>query len=255
MRSTSRTVVVIIALALAAGACGDDDAASTTDAITEDTVAPITEDTATTTIAPTTTAATATSSESAEAGPDVGELLARYEMTPLRTTYLLGEGDDQTEIVLAQDPTANPPIESVTIIEADTKIIISEGTTILCEGSTNMCFEVPGAAGESLTTGLLGPFGSLLAMGRDGPLGAAITEEPITVAGRNGVCLTYVPPVGLEGEADQFRQCIDSELGFTLLLQVSATTPGAVETVMELIDFSQPTSEDFEPTGPVTPAG
>ncbi len=79
-----------------------------------------------------------------------------------------------------------------------------------------------------------------------------MTEEPITVAGRDGVCFTFAPPAGFEGESDLLRQCIDNELGFTLLLQTTDTTTDVVETVMELIDFSEPTAEDFEPTGPVT---
>jgi hypothetical protein len=51
------------------------------------------------------------------------------------------------------------------------------------------------------------------------------------------------------------RQCIDSEFGFTLLLESEASATGDIATVLELIDFAQPTADDFEPTGPVTPAG
>lgn len=247
MRSTTKAVIVLVALVLVAAACGDDDTSTSA-------AATATNGTTASTAAPGATSATATSSGGAEDGPDVGELLARYEVTPLRTTYLFGEGESQTEVVLAQDPTADPPIESILIIEADSKIIISEGTTIFCDGSSNMCFEVPGAGGDSLASGLLGPFGSVfLSVGSGGPLaGVDVTEEPITVAGRDGVCFTYAPPAEVGGETDLIRQCIDNELGFTLLLQASDTTTDAVETVMELIDFSQPTPEDFEPTGPVT---
>ena len=260
MRSTSRAVIVLLALALIAAACGDDDVATTSaDTFSDDTVAPVTEDTATTvtedTAAPPTTSAPATTTEGVVGGPDVTELLALFQVTPLRTTYLLGEGDDQTEIVLAQDPTASPPIESIAIEEANAKIIISEEMTIFCDGSSNMCFEVPGASGDSLATGLLGPFASgvFLTAGPGGALaGAALTEEPITVAGRDGVCFTYEAP-GVEFETDFIRQCIDNELGFTLLLQSSDATD-VVETVMELTDFARPTAEDFEPTGPVTPS-
>ena len=144
-------------------------------------------------------------------------------------------------------------VESITIVEADSKIIISEGVTVFCDGASNMCFEVPGAAGENLTAGLLGTAGSVFLAAESGGLsGVDVTEEPITVAGRDGVCFTFAPPTGFEGDGDLVRQCIDNELGFTLLMQTTDTTTDVVVTVMELIDFSEPTAEDFEPTGPVT---
>ncbi len=254
MRSTTRAAILISTLALVVAACGDDDAVTTTTATTPD-------DTTASTTAPVTTIATATSTATtidvSGDGPDVDDLLALYEATPLRTTYLFGEGDSQTEIVLAQDPTAEPPVESITIAEENSKIIISDGVTIFCDGSSNMCFEVPGGTGDSLATGLLGPFGGgvFLTAGRSGAVpGASVSEEPITVAGRDGVCFTYEAPAEFGSDTNLVRQCIDGELGFTLLLQAGDTATDAVETVMELIDFSQPTAEDFEPTGPVTPA-
>jgi len=240
-------------------ACGDDDAATTTVApTTGETTAPTGATTAST-AASVTTSATATSAGSVDNGPAVADLLARYEVTPLRITYLLGEDenddpaiDTRDEIIIAQDPTANPPVESIIMPEADSMIIISDGITIFCDGGNNMCFEVPGGTGDSLAAGFLGPFASgVLAAGQDGSiLGAALTEDPITVAGRNGVCFTYQPPAG--ADATFVRQCIDSELGFTLLLEAGDPVADTVELVMELIDFSQPTAADFEPTGPVT---
>ena len=240
----TRAMIAVVALALVGSACGDDDATTTSAATAETTVA---------TEAPPATFATPPTTGAVDGGPDVNELLERYEVTPLRATYLFGEGDNQTEVVLAQDPTAEPPVESITIVEADSKIIISDGVTIFCDGSSNICFEVPGAAGENLAAGLLGTAGSVfLAAESSGLSGADVTEEPITVAGRDGVCFSFTPPTGLEGDGDLIRQCIDNDLGFTLLMQTTDTTTGVVETVMELIDFSQPTPEDFEPTGPVT---
>ena len=247
MHFTGRALIFVIALALVAAACGDDDAATTTTT----TVAPGT--TTASTAAPATTATTTEGTDEEDSGA-IDELLALYEMTPVRVTYLIGEGDNQTEIVLSQDPTAEPPVESITIAEANSKIIITEGMTVFCDGASNMCFEVPGAGGESMMAGFLGPIGSIFATAESGgPLADAdITVEPTTVAGRDGVCFSYEPPPSLGVEYDLVRQCIDNEFGFTLLVQSSDTTDGTVETIMELIDFSQPTPEDFEPTGPVT---
>jgi hypothetical protein len=252
MRSASRALIALIALALGAAACGDDDAATTTATTTGD-------DTTAVTSAPPTTAVTPTSAATAETDPssNVSDLLARFEVTPLRATYLLGMGDDQTEIILAQDPTADPPIESIVIVEDGSKIIISEDVTIFCDGSGGGCFEVPGGAGDSIVDGFLGPFGSgvFLTSGADGFVPAsAIAEEPITVAGRDGVCFTYDAPAGLDSETSMLRQCIDREFGFTLLLQSEGTTTEGIETELELIDFAQPTAQDFEPTGPVVAA-
>ena len=245
MRFVTRAMTAVVALALVGAACGDDDATTTTSAAIDDTTVA--------TEAPPTTSATPPTAGAADDGPDVNELLERYEMTPLRATYLFGEGDSQTEVVLAQDPTADPPVESITIVEADSKIIISEGVTVFCDGASNRCFEVAGAAGENLAAGLLGTAGSVFLAAESGGLsGADVTEESITVAGRDGVCFSFTPPAGFEGEGDLLRQCIDNELGFTLLLQTTDTTTDVVVTVMKLIDFSEPTPEDFEPTGPVT---
>jgi hypothetical protein len=238
MRSASRALIALIALALGAAACGDDDAATTTATTTSD-------DTTAVTSAPPTTAVTATSTATAETDPssNVSDLLARFEVTPLRATYLLGMGEDLTEIILAQDPTADPPIESIVIVEDGSKIIISEDVTIFCD--------------DSIVDGFLGPFGSgvFLTSGADGFVPAsAIAEEPITVAGRDGVCFTYDAPAGLDSETSMLRQCIDREFGFTLLLQSEGTTTEGIETELELIDFAQPTAQDFEPTGPVVAA-
>ncbi len=246
MRPITRAMIAVVALSLVGAACSDDDATTTT-------TSAATDDTTVITAAPPVTSATATTTEVADDGLDVDELLARYEMTPLRATYLFGEGDSQTEVVLAQDPTAVPPIESISIAEANSKIIISGGVTVFCDGASNMCFEVPGAAGDNLAAALLGPASSVFLASESGAFaGVDVIEEPITVAGREGICFTFTPPTGFEGDTDLLRQCIDTELGFTLLMQTSDTTTDVIETVMELIDFSLPSAADFEPTGPVT---
>jgi hypothetical protein len=247
MRFTTRTAIVLAAMALVAVACGDDDATTTTAAPSATTSS--TAATATTSAAPATTTAAAP-------GGDVGELLARFAMTPARTTYLLGTGDNETEVVIAQDPTATPPIEAITIVENNSKIIISDGMTVFCDGSSNTCFEVPGGGGASLVTSLLGPFASgvFLQSGPGGVIpGVAITEEAVTVAGRSGVCFTYEAPDGYGADITTLRQCIDDEFGFTLLME-SSEGGGPIERVMELTAFATPTAADFEPTGPVTAA-
>ena len=253
MPFTTRALIVLVALVLAAAACSDDDA-TTTEATTA------TDGTTAATSAPPPSNGTATSAGVVEgdASSEVADLLALFEMTPLRTTYLLGTGDDQTELILAQDPTATPPIESIVIVEDGSKIIISEDGTIFCDGSGGGCFEIPGGAGDSLVDGFLGPFSSgvFLTSGADGLVpGSAVAEEPITVAGRRGVCFTYEAPAGFDSDTSVLRQCIDNEFGFTLLLESQGTAEEDIETVLELTDFAQPTAEDFEPTGPVTPAG
>jgi len=252
MRSASRALIALVALVLVTAACSDDD--TTTNVTTA------TDETAAATSAPPTSNGTATSTAAVESdsSSEVADLLARFEITPLRTTYLLGTGDDQTGLILAQDPTATPPIESIVIVEDGSKIIISDDGTIFCDGSSGGCFEIPGGAGDSLVDGFLGPFanGVFLTSDADGVIpGSLVAEEPITVAGRGGICFTYEAPADFESDISMLRQCIDSEFGFTLLLESEAFATGDIATVLELIDFAQPTAEDFEPTGLVTPAG
>jgi hypothetical protein len=243
MRRRRTVLTLLLALSVVIAACGDDDAQTTA------------TDSTGGTDAPTDTAAPATPTTQAAAPSGFGDLdsaLARYENTPLRTTYLIGEGDDREEIIIAQDPTATPPIESITLPAADTKIIISEGTTTLCDGSSSMCFELPGAGGESLTTGLLGPFAGFLSLGVENIPGVETSQEPITVAGRDGICFSYEPPDAVGSDTDLIRQCVDGEFGFTLLMQASAADSDDIETVMELTEFVQPTPEDFAMPYPVT---
>jgi hypothetical protein len=246
MRSFTRLAVVAVSMLLITSACGDDDATTPTTGATVTVVG--TEDD------PSTTSTAPPAPEGTPSPGDLSDLQARYDMTPLRTTYLIGDADSLEEIILAQDPTANPPIESITIPAGDTKIIISDGTTTVCDGGAASCFQIPGAGGESLAAGLLGPLSSLLVAMPEDLLGVDVTQEAITVAGREGVCFTYTPAPSVEADTDLIRQCVDNELGFTLLMQASEVGNDAVETVMELTDFASPTAEDFAIPYPVQAA-
>ncbi len=251
---------MIVALALFVAACGDNDGASTSTAV------PAPDDATSSTAAAATSAAASSSTSTAtppstssnvEGELNIGaldDLLALYEITPLRITYTFGEGDERTDVVLAQDPTADPSVKSITILAVDTKIIISEDATILCDGMSSLCFELPNAASDSLTSSFLGPaIDAVLTAAASGTFeGIEITQEAVIVAGREGVCFTITPPAGFSADIDLVRQCIDNELGFLLLLEARNTITGDVSVVMELINFAQPTAEDFDPTGPVT---
>lgn len=100
---------------------------------------------------------------------------------------------------------------------------------------------------------MLGPFagGLFLAADLAEIPGADVTESTETIAGRTGLCFTFTPPAGAGFDTETVRQCIDSELGFTLLIQAQETG-GDLETVMELLEFGDPLPDDFTPTGPVT---
>lgn len=239
MRTHLRVALAVLVLIVAA--CGDDDTSPTTTA----------PDETTTTVAATSTTAAPTTTEAP--GDAIGSLLATFEMTPLRTTYLFGEGSDQTEVTLSQDPTQDPPVEAVLVPGADAKLITIGDETVFCDTRANQCFSVPGAAGGGFSEGLLGPFaGGLFMAGQlDSIPGATMTEETVEVAGRSGICFTFTPPDAAGFDTELIRQCIDAELGFTLLLQ-SQPAGGDLETVMELIEFGEPLDDDFIPTGPVT---
>jgi hypothetical protein len=66
------------------------------------------------------------------------------------------------------------------------------------------------------------------------------------------VCFTFTPPAGAGFDTELIHQCIDSELGFTLLLQSQDTGGTTESTVMELTAFGDPLPDDFTPSGPVT---
>jgi hypothetical protein len=242
---------LVAALVILAAACGDDDAA-TTQPGTETTAA------AATTVSPGDTPPETTPPDPPPGGDAarIDELLERYDQSPLRTTYRVGDDTDEQIIVFSQDPNQDPPV-SATIIGDEGKIITIGETTIFCgpggDGESE-CFESPvAAAGPSLSQGILGPVlaGFLFSEGVTDNPAFSVQEEPAEYAGRTGVCFTITPQT--PSDMDFIVQCIDGELGFTLAIegQEAGSDP---EVVMELIEFGLPRPEDFEPTGPVTPA-
>lgn len=250
MRTRFQLLGVLMALVLVFAACADDDAESTTTTVADGT---------TSTTATTTTGdmdETTTTSGDIDDGDDMdetSELLERYEETPLRTTYIFFQGSTESEVTLSQDPTADPPVEAVIIPEANAKLITMGDDSIFCDTSSNQCFEVPGV-GEGFSAALLGPFagGLFIAAELEQIPGATMTEETVTVAGRDGTCFTFEAPAQMEGDTEFLRQCIDAELGFTLLIEARESDSDVVEPIMELIEFGDPRPEDFEPSGPVT---
>lgn len=254
-RITVRLAVLAVALVALVAACGDDSGdpfgsstsqvgASTTDADGSATTNGGEETT--------TTAGEETTTSQAGGNGEIDDLLDQFQQTPLRTTYVM-EGDQ--EITFSQDPTQDPPVSAV--LYDGGKMITAGESYIVCsgEGDDAMCFTVPGTEGTDMATAFLGPFASLalsLQEGMTGTPGYEVETEQATIAGRNGVCFTYAPDAGLAAGYEYIRSCVDSELGFTLLVQVQESGASEVETVMELVSFGDPEPGDFEPTGPVT---
>lgn len=226
-----RRFSIALALILVVAACGDDDAATTTDAGTN------------TTAADSGTATTAAGSGAVDG--DIQALLDIYASTPLRLTYLMGDQDDDPDtMVMAQDPTSDP-IRSALITD-ESKIISNGEETMLCEDG--QCFVLAGMSADDLIQGLLGPFAAsfLLATAVEDIPGTSLERMDGEIAGRTGICWVYAPP----GTSESYRQCIDDQLGFTLLTETSLSGGGTTR-VMELLEYATPTDEDFEPTGPV----
>lgn len=258
-----RLAVALAALVVFAAACGDDSGdpfSSTTDGESSTTNGgDITTtgggEATTTTDAETTTTGEETATTGAGPAGDIEELLARFSETPLRTTYLMGEDAGGQEITFSQDPTQDPPVSAV-LFEGG-KYITAGDTVIVCsgEGDGSQCFEMPATEGVDMATAMLGPFAALawsLESSADTP-GYDVETEQVTVAGRSGVCFTYRPDAITGSETEFVRQCIDSELGFALLLEVKEVGADEVERVMELVAAGDPAPDDFEPTGPVMP--
>ena len=251
----ARTLTVVaLALALVAGACGDDDATETTTTTTATATTATDGDETTTTGGEmtTTTGDMATTGDS-----DLDALLATFAETPLRLTYEVGIGGDAQTIILSQDPTADPPVEAIELPDEGARIITSSDGMIICDPSGG-CFQAPGSmgdlGGQGLTAGFLGPaLGGYLGLAGSADTPAMDVEtEQTTVAGRDGICYTFEPNQQLTPESDveRVRQCVDAELGFTLLIE-SQETGGEMENVMTLLEFEEPSPEDFEPTGEV----
>jgi hypothetical protein len=244
MRTLFRLVLVALVLALVATACGDDDTTETT----------VPDDPTTTAAAPTTT--TATTMAAPTPGDDLAMLLESYETTALRTTYVFRDSGEETTVILSQQPNADPPVEAVIIPAANTQLIRIGEESIFCDTTANQCFALPSGAGTGFSEGMLGPFvgGLFLAAGLDQIPAADISEETTEIAGRAGICFTFSPPPDAGFDTELIRQCVDSELGFTLLIQAQETGSDTVETIMELVEFGEPLEEDFTPTGPVAEA-
>jgi hypothetical protein len=256
-----RWAVALAALVILAAACGDDSGSPFSSSTTEGQASTTSggeattsggETTSTTAGETTTTGEGATTTGSGAAG-DVDELLALYRATPIRTTYLMG--DDQEEMTFSQDPTQDPPVSAV-LFEGG-KFITLGDSTIICsgEGAGSQCFEMPAGEGVDMATAMLGPFASLACslQGATDTPGYEVETEQVTIADRSGVCFTYRPDAITGSETEFVRQCIDSELGFALLLEVKETGADEVERVMELVAAGDPEPGDFEPTGPVIP--
>lgn len=258
-RAAARFAVPIVALALLVAACGDDAGSpftSSTGADGESTTTAA-EGVTTTGAGETTTSLGGGETTSTTGGPggagDLEELLERFRTVPLRTTYLVGE--DQEEMTFSQDPTQDPPVSAV--IFTGVKIITLEDSYIICsgEGQGSQCFEMPSTEGVDMAAAMLGPFASLALslQGMTDTPGAEVETEQVSIAGRTGVCFTYRPGAIMGGSLAYARSCIDSELGFALLLEVRQQDSDEVERLMELIAVGDPRPEDFEPTGPVIP--
>lgn len=224
-------------------ACSDN--AATTTTADDDGTTTTTSGSTTTTAAPGTTAA-------AE-GDDLSNLLALYEMTPLRTTYAFSDAGEETIVTLSQDPTREPPVEAVIIEDSGAKLITTGDQSVFCDTEANQCFSVPDGPGAGFGAEMLGPFagGLFLAADLADIPGAGVAESTETIAERTGLCFTFTPPAGAGFDSETVRQCIDTELGFTLLIQ-NQETGGELETVMELIDFGDPLPDDFTASGPVS---
>ena len=256
-----RLTVALAALMILAAACGDDSGDPFTSSTIEGQASTTSGGEATTTSggeATTTAGETTTTGEeitttSSGAAGDVNELLARYRETPIRTTYLMG--DDQEEMTFSQDPTQDPPVSAV-LFEGG-KFITLGDSTIICsgEGAGSQCFEMPAGEGVDMATAMLGPFAALawsLQGATDTP-GYEVETEQFTIADRSGVCFTYRPDAITGSDTEFVRQCIDSELGFALFMEVKETGSDEVQRVMELVAADDPQPGDFEPTGPVIP--
>ena len=255
MRSSlKRLLIVAVALALLGAACGDDDAqdteATTTTGGSATTEAPATSNDSATTTAGDTSAPTTAPAEDTGDG-DLDALLERYRQTPLRLVYRTGmTGTDET-MVVAQDPTQDPPVSSFGFPEQGTRLIQGGDEIVIC--SEGMCFSMPAEGSADLVTGMFGGAflaGLLTADVADLP-GLSIDSEDVTIAGRDGVCFTYTPPAIVGSTTEYARQCVDEEFGFTLLLEVK-DAGAEVERALELVEFGDPSPEDFEPTGPIT---
>ena len=255
MRQTGvRFAVTAVVLVVLAAACGDDSGSPFASSTTAGGASTTGGGEGTTAAGETTTTGGGATIGPGGGAGDVEELLARFREVPLRTTYLVGSGSDRQEMTFSQDPTQDPPVSAV--VFTDGKMLTVGDRYIVCsgEGAGSQCFEMPATEGVDMASTMLGPFAALawsLQGSADLP-GYEVETEQVTIGGRTGVCFTY-RPAAVTGSTTEFvRQCIDSELGFALLLEVKEAGSDEVERVMELVSAGDPEPGDFEPTGPLT---
>ena len=140
---------------------------------------------------------------------------------------------------------------SYTFMSDGTKIIQTGEEMVICDPAS--CFAMPAVGGEAMMMGFLGPFA--LGVMQTGVLGETpgfdVETEAVTIAGRAGICVTYIPSAAIDPDVEGVRQCVDNEFGFTLLLESTDRGASVAERAMLLIEFDRPRPEDFEPTGPV----
>lgn len=266
-----RVGVITVVIALLGAACGDDDpfGAVTTTSSQEATAPTAGTDDPSTSTRPDETSQTAeagatTTTTAAGAEGDIEALLERYRSETLRVTYLFGEGADAQTVTLSQDPTQSPPVTAMIMYEGpepespeEARLLTIGDRTLICgpPGAGNTCIETPPTpgGGSSIAEGLLGPLvsGFLLATGLTDTPGFSVDQGSATIAGREGICFTYAPTAYVEADVVFVRQCVDSQMGFTLLIEAKDADGDTVERIMELIDFGQPQPGDFEPTGEV----
>jgi hypothetical protein len=270
MLLTARRLGTVVAvLALLAAACGDDDvfgAVTTTSSGEATATTEASGDATATTSAGEATADETTTSGAIPSGgdEDIAALLEEYRTVPLRVTYLFGEDADAQTVTLSQDPERTPPVSAMIMYEGpqpespeESRVLTIGDQTLICgpPGPGNTCIETPPTpgGGPSIAEGLLGPLvsGFLLATGITEAPGFSMDQSGITIAGRSGVCFTYTPAAFLEADVEFVRQCVDADIGFTLLIEAKDADGDTVERIMELIDFGQPQPGDFEPTGEV----
>jgi hypothetical protein len=240
--SVLKAITLLIAVLLIAAACGDDqsilDGAGTVASTAADGAGV------------TTTAAADGGDGTPTAGGDITDLYAQYQTMALRTTYLSGPDPDPEIVTFSQDPNQDPPVAAM-IMEGG-KAITRGDELIWCDES--MCMSYPGGMGETFIQAFMNPMlYSLLAVeDLDQLPGFQVEQGTTVIAGRNGICTSFTATAALGGGGESARWCIDSELGFTLLIE-KRDPGGDWERLMELIEFGAPQPDDFEPTGPVTP--
>ncbi len=248
-----RIAILMIVLAFAAAACGDDEGSvlggSSTTAASTETTAAGTATTSASTEAPTTTAG--------GSGGDIQAALTNYETAAFRAVYRFGEGDDEQIITISRDPNLDPPASATLIGEngADGRFLTLGDRTLICGPPGEDCLEFPSEMGMDMGAALLGPLLSSVLLTEDiaSTPGFTVEQNQATIGGRAGLCFTFSPTALVTGaDVEYVRQCVDAELGFILLYEYVETGGAAAQTIMELIEFSDPAPADFEASGPVT---